>query len=69
VKWAEETSDTPMSSKAFAAALQEHGFQPAKIRNARHYRGLRLRTIADDIVTATVGATSNMEEADVNLDS
>ena len=48
IEWAKESADKPLSSKAFAAALQEHGFQADKIRNTRHYRGLRLRTMDVD---------------------
>lgn len=47
--WSKEVSERPLSSKAFAAALQERGFQPAKMRHARHYSGLRLRTVTDDL--------------------
>ena len=50
--WADDVSERPLSSKAFAAALRERGFTPTKVRNARHYRGLRLRTITDELADA-----------------
>jgi putative DNA primase/helicase len=54
-EWAGEFSERPLSSKAFAAALQERGFRPLLLKNARHYAGLRLRTINDDLADATAG--------------
>jgi len=50
VEWTKEASDKPLSSKALATALQERGFEQLRRRNARHYRGLRLRTTYDEDV-------------------
>ncbi len=58
--WAEGTSDKPISSKAFSAALQEHGFQPVLIKNARHYAGLRVRTLTDDLAMSQATETEDV---------
>ena len=52
VMWVEEAADRPMTSKAFAAALQERGFTPIRSGNARHYVGVRLRGVTDDVADA-----------------
>jgi putative DNA primase/helicase len=56
VAWAGETMERPISSRAFANALQERGFHPTTEKRARHYRGLRLRTPRDSDATGTVDA-------------
>ena len=69
LEWVEESADKPMSAKAFATALQEHGFQVAKIQNARHYRGLRLRAISDDMVDVQTPVGATQGDADVDFDA
>ncbi|MDX2253210.1 MAG: phage/plasmid primase, P4 family [Nitrospira sp.] len=64
-EWAEGISERPLSSKAFASALQERGFTPAKIANTRHYQGLRLRTIQDDLADAQAQPEIIVEVSDV----
>ncbi len=66
--WTDEASDKPMSSKMFAAALSERGFQPTRQHNARCYRGLRLRTISDDVTEVQTPVGSAQGGADVDLD-
>lgn len=65
-EWTDGLSERPLSGKAFAAALQERGYTPSMLKNARHYAGLRLRTMNDDLVEAQLAYTGGT--ADVDLD-
>jgi putative DNA primase/helicase len=56
--WSAALGDKPMSSKAFGAALQERGFTPMRLHNARHYAGLRVRTATDDPADATMSTST-----------
>ncbi|TKB74205.1 MAG: hypothetical protein E8D46_10165 [Nitrospira sp.] len=69
VAWAKEASDKAMTSKAFAAALTERGYQPTRRSNARYYTGLRLRSVADEIAEAQTPVGVTNENADVDLDT
>ncbi|MCS6305995.1 MAG: hypothetical protein H8K07_20370 [Nitrospira sp.] len=66
MEWVEVRGDKPISGKSFATELQAHKFTPKKIRNARHYRGLRLRSMADEVGEAVHRTHSGV--VDVDLD-
>ncbi len=66
VEWADGLSERPLSGKAFASALQDRGFTPNLIKNSRHYLGLRLRTMTDELGEAQLAYTGGT--ADVDLD-
>ena len=69
VAWVKRMSDNPMSSKAFGTALAERGFERAKQGNARAYKGLRLRTVDDDMADAKNPVDATQGGPDVDLDA